>query len=149
MYPSASTMNPVPSPRRTLPDEWLRVAPSSLAPSEAAAWTAVMCTTAGLTRATTSAKDGLAVPAAASVPPGRGMAPPPPASTPMRPAVAATSANDRASTGRGMFVTPQYTGPSGGKPFVQQAAEARFVQRVHAQLGRLVELGAGRLAVHD
>src|SRR5262245_37327266 len=92
-------MKPVPSPRRTLPGAWLRVAPRG---SAAPDWMAVMCTTAGLTRATTSAKDGGPGPARGLAPPATGSAPPPPTRTPSKPAMVATSANDNTRTGRGI-----------------------------------------------
>src|SRR6266851_2046335 len=141
-------MNPVPSPRRTLLKPRFRVAPSS---SGAAPWMAVMWTTAGLTLATTSAKDGDPDPMleAASVPAGRGTAPPPPTRTPSRPAMAATSANDRIKTGRGIDLTLlEYTEGSAWNAFFQEVPEPLFVDVRHPQLLGLVELGA-RIAPRD
>src|SRR5258707_1315073 len=113
---------------------------------------AVMWTTAGLTLATTSAKDGDpdAMLAAASVPAGRGTAPPPPTRTPSRPAMAATSANERIKTGRGMDLTLlEYTEGSAWNAFFQELPETVLVDVRDPQLLRLVELGARIAPRHD
>src|SRR6266545_6471 len=112
---------------------------------------AVMWTTAGLTLVTTSAKDGDPDPmlAAASVPAGRGTAPPPPTRIPSRPATAATSANDRIKTGRGIDLTLlEYTEGSAWNAFFQEVPEPLFVDVRDPQLLGLVELGA-RIAPRD
>src|SRR5438477_3736197 len=137
-------MNPVPSPRRTLVGGWLRAPPRVLC---AVAWMAVMWPTAGLTRATTSAKDGGA-PGAASVLPGAGIAPPPPIRTPRRAAMAATSANDRTRTGRGISLRESIARGSAGSTFGQEPREALLVEDGHPQLLGLVALGARVLPRH-
>src|SRR6266481_6831827 len=155
-------MNPVPSPRRTLPGAWSRVAPRM---SGAPDWMAVMWTTAGLTRATTSAKEGGPPGAGVLAPPATGRAPTPPTRTPSSPAMAATSANESTRTGRGMlFLVNDYTGGTPAPIFAaparhrsarsdvalgQEAHQAFLVEHGHAQLFRLVALRPGVLARHD